>query len=68
MAYMVEGGGSKTFEKSKSWLYRFPEASQELLLRIADVCADLLVGQVLAGAQVCPIVPLHLKATSISSS
>lgn len=52
MAYMVEGGGSKTFEKSKGWLYRYPEASRELLLRIADVCADLLVGQVLAGAQV----------------
>ena len=65
MAYMVEGGGSKTFEKSKSWLYRFPEASRELLLRIADVCADLLIGQVLAGAQVCPLpsppkrLPLH---------
>ncbi|CAD6576214.1 MAG: Uroporphyrinogen decarboxylase in heme biosynthesis [Tremellales sp. Tagirdzhanova-0007] len=55
MAYMVEGGGSKTFEKSKSWLYRFPEASRELLLRIADVCADLLIGQVLAGAQMLQV-------------
>lgn len=52
MAYMVEGGGSKTFEKSKSWLYKYPNESKELLARIADVCADLLVGQVLAGAQV----------------
>ena len=52
MAYMVEGGGSKTFEKSKSWLYKYPEDSKALLTRIADVCADLLVGQVLAGAQV----------------
>lgn len=52
MAYMVEGGGSKTFEKSKSWLYKYPKESKELLARIADVCADLLVGQVLAGAQV----------------
>lgn len=52
MAYMVEGGGSKTFEKSKSWLYKYPEDSKALLMRIADVCADLLVGQVLAGAQV----------------
>lgn len=52
MAYMVEGGGSKTFEKSKSWLYKYPEDSKVLLGRIADVCADLLVGQVLAGAQV----------------
>ena len=52
MAYMVEGGGSRTFEKSKSWLYKWPEESRRLLMIIADVCADLLVGQVLAGAQV----------------
>lgn len=52
MAYMVEGGGSKTFEKSKSWLYKYPEESKKLLGWLADVCADLLVGQVLAGAQV----------------
>jgi uroporphyrinogen decarboxylase len=52
MAYMVEGGGSKTFQKSKEWLYRYPEESKALLMRVADVCADLLVGQVLAGAQV----------------
>ena len=58
MAYMCEGGGSKTFEKSKSWLYRYPEESKGLLLRIADVCADLLVGQVLAGAQVGSQVPI----------
>jgi uroporphyrinogen decarboxylase len=52
MAYMIEGGGSKTFEKSKAWLYLYPEDSKKLLMRIADVCADLLIGQVLAGAQV----------------
>ena len=52
MAYMVEGGGTKTFEKSKSWLYKYPEESKNLMLRIADVCADLVIGQVLAGAQV----------------
>lgn len=53
MAYMVEGGGSKTFEKSKGWLYRHPDESKALLERIAKVCGELLVGQVLAGAQVC---------------
>lgn len=52
MAYMVEGGGSKTYEKAKGWLYKYPEESKELLMRVADVCADMLVGQVLAGAQV----------------
>jgi uroporphyrinogen decarboxylase len=51
-AYMIEGGGSKTLQKAKSWLFRYPEESKALLLRIADVCVDFLVGQVKAGAQV----------------
>lgn len=44
MAYMVEGGGSKTFEKAKTWLFKYPEESKQLLQRIADVCTDFLVG------------------------
>ncbi len=59
MAYMVEGGGSKTFQKSKEWLYRYPEDSLKLLMKVADVCADLLVGQVLAGAQVRLFASFH---------
>ncbi|WWC85186.1 uroporphyrinogen decarboxylase [Kwoniella dendrophila CBS 6074] len=55
MAYMCEGGGSKTFEKSKPWLYKYPQESKDLLIKIADVCADLLVGQVLAGAQMLQV-------------
>ncbi|WVQ70416.1 uroporphyrinogen decarboxylase [Kwoniella botswanensis] len=55
MAYMCEGGGSKTFENSKSWLYKYPKESKELLRKVADVCADLLVGQVLAGAQMLQV-------------
>ena len=51
-AYMIEGGGSKTFQKAKTWLFKYPEESKALLNRIADVCVDFLVGQVKAGAQV----------------
>lgn len=51
-AYMIEGGGSKTFQVAKTWLFKYPEESKKLLLRIADVCIDFLVGQVKAGAQV----------------
>ena len=50
--YMIEGGGSKTYEKTKIWIYKHPEESKALLMRIADVCVDFLVGQVEAGAQV----------------
>lgn len=52
MAYMIEGGGSKTLAKAKTWLFKHPEESKALLQRITDVCVDYLVGQVKAGAQV----------------
>jgi len=53
--YMVEGGGSKTLQKAKTWLYKYPEESKALLMRIADVCVDFLVGQAKAGAQLLQI-------------
>ncbi|ORZ16215.1 uroporphyrinogen decarboxylase [Absidia repens] len=55
MAYMIEGGGSKTLSKAKSWLWKHPEASHELLQRITDVAVDFLVGQVRAGAQMLQV-------------
>lgn len=54
MSYMIEGGGSTTMAKAKSWLYCHPEASHRLLRLLTDVVTDYLVGQVAAGAQVCP--------------
>lgn len=37
MSYMIEGGGSPTLSKAKSWLYRYPENSHQLLKAIAEV-------------------------------
>jgi len=54
-AYMIEGGGSKTFQKVKTWIFKYPEESKALLLRIADVCVDFLVGQIKAGAQLLQV-------------
>lgn len=51
--YMVEGGGTKLFAQSKTWVYKYPEESKRLLQRIADICVDHLALQVKAGAQVC---------------
>ena len=53
-AYMIEGGGSKTLQLAKTWIFKWPEESKALLKRIADICADFLVGQIRAGAQVSP--------------
>ncbi|KZT38924.1 uroporphyrinogen decarboxylase [Sistotremastrum suecicum HHB10207 ss-3] len=55
MAYMIEGGGSKSFQLAKSWLFKYPEESKALLLKIGDVCADYLVGQIRAGAQMAQV-------------
>ena len=55
MAYMIEGGGSKTFARSKAWLYAHPEASHRLLQRITDVLAGYLVRQADAGAQLLQV-------------
>ncbi len=49
---MIEGGGSKTLQKAKTWLFKYPQESKALLTRIANICINFLVGQVDAGAQV----------------
>ncbi|KAJ3269786.1 hypothetical protein HDV01_001043 [Terramyces sp. JEL0728] len=51
MAYMIEGSGSKTYSKAKSWLFKYPKESRILLQKITDVIIPFLVGQVKAGAQ-----------------
>ncbi|KAJ3018285.1 UNVERIFIED_CONTAM: hypothetical protein HDU68_011236 [Siphonaria sp. JEL0065] len=55
MAYMIEGGGSKTYSKAKTWLYMYPEASKQLLGWLVDVCVAYLVEQVKAGAQMLQV-------------
>ncbi|XP_068809056.1 uroporphyrinogen decarboxylase isoform X5 [Struthio camelus] len=59
MSYMIEGGGSSTMAKAKSWLYRHPDASHRLLRLLADVITDYLVGQVAAGAQALQLFESH---------
>ena len=55
MAYMVEGGGSKTFIKAKTMLFKHREESKALLRAIGKVAADFLVEQIRAGAQLVQI-------------
>ncbi|CAO3652495.1 unnamed protein product [Cunninghamella echinulata] len=55
MAYMIEGGGSKTLSKAKSWLWKYPQDTHHLLQRITDVAVEFLVGQVRAGAQMLQV-------------
>jgi uroporphyrinogen decarboxylase len=49
--YAVEGGGSKSYEKTKGLLFSDPESGHVLLDKLAQCCATYLEAQVAAGAQ-----------------
>ena len=55
MSYMIEGGGSKTFQASKTWLFKYPEASHALLQAITDVAIEYLNIQIDSGAQLVQV-------------
>ena len=55
LCYMVEGGGSKMFVQSKTWVYKYPEESKKLLEKIAMLCVQYLALQVRAGAQIVQV-------------
>lgn len=47
--YMVEGSGSKNYEKIKSWVYAKPELLHTLLDKLAIAVADYLIEQIKSG-------------------
>jgi len=53
--YMVEGGSSRDFRKSKAMLYNDPQAMHALLDKLARSVTTYLNGQILAGAQAVQI-------------
>ena len=53
--YMVEGGSSKDFRKTKAMLYDQPEAMHLLLDKLAQSVTSYLNGQIKAGAQAVQI-------------
>ncbi|MBT0625098.1 uroporphyrinogen decarboxylase [Pseudomonas fluorescens] len=53
--YMVEGGSSKDFRKTKAMLYDNPQAMHLLLDKLAQSVTAYLNGQIMAGAQAVQI-------------
>lgn len=49
--YMIEGGSSKTFSRSKTMLFEQPQLAHLLLSKISDSVVNYLNAQVAAGAQ-----------------
>jgi len=55
MCYMVEGGGSKIFRQTKTWIYKYAQEAKALLQKIAELCVEYLAQQVVAGAQIIQV-------------
>ena len=53
--YMIEGGSSKTFSKSKKLIYQEPALAHMLLAKLADTVTDYLNLQIESGAQIIQI-------------
>ncbi len=50
LCYMVEGKGSKTWDKAKQFVYTEPAMAHQLLQKITDITIQYLKAQVKAGA------------------
>jgi len=55
LCYMVEGKGSKTWEKAKQFCFTQPELAHQLLQKITDATINYLKAQTKAGADVLQI-------------
>lgn len=73
LAYMVEGGGSKTFSKARGLLYSDSLLAHRLLQKITDTTIEYLKGQVQAGADLIQLFdswagelpPRHYRAFAV---
>jgi uroporphyrinogen decarboxylase len=73
LAYMVEGGGSKTFSKARRLLWAEPALAHELLQKITDTTIAYLRHQIAAGADLIQLFdswagelpPAHYKAFAL---
>ncbi len=55
LCYMVEGKGSKTWEKAKQFCFTQPQLAHQLLQKITDVSITYLKAQAKAGADVLQV-------------
>lgn len=55
LCYMVEGKGSKTWDKAKQFAYTQPQLAHQLLQKIADITINYLKAQVKAGADIVQV-------------
>jgi len=63
-AYMVEGGSSRDFLKTKTLMYSDPRTWHALMDRLAGVLSDYLLAQIRAGAQAVQVFDSWVGALS----
>jgi uroporphyrinogen decarboxylase len=68
LGYMVGDAGSKTYKESKTWVYRYSDATKALLQKISGICVEYLALQVKAGAQVSRVLAVLSAAMLITRS
>lgn len=55
LCYMVEGKGSKTWDKAKQFAYTEPQLAHQLLQKITDITINYLKAQIKAGADLVQV-------------
>jgi len=55
LCYMIEGKGSKTFDKAKQFCFTQPELAHKMLQKITDVTIKYLKAQAVAGADLVQV-------------
>ena len=53
--YMVQGEGSKNFDKAKAFLFQHPDAARHVMKELTKATIDYLQAQIRAGAQVVQV-------------
>ena len=63
-SYLIEGGASRTFLKTKTLMYREPQTWRALMQKLSDVIADYVCAQAAAGAQAIQLFDSWIGALS----
>lgn len=63
-SYIIEGGASREFLKTKTMMYSVPEVFHRLMKKLSGVLSDYLVAQIRAGAQAVQVFDSWVGALS----
>ena len=62
--YMVEGGGSRSWDVTRRFMYLYPDATHTLMQRLTDIIIEYLTLQVEAGAQMLEVFDTNVGCLS----